>query len=614
MATEAIVETEKSTAAALAKTAEKVKRLAVEEADLVSHAQAERLLALLVAWDIGYIIETEVIGAYGEGRMAEFAKLCGFETRTAYNYLYLFRGSLFKGDFVFHPDLPRTYWYALGSSICWQDDILGNMLHRNILQHPLWRDLKEGETPDSECPQSKQVVDAEKLKTVCKCLNDLRNDLKQEGILYAFEEYDLYIGKPPANLKEMGKLIKDRPNLYLTNRNFEEQPVREVVTFIHEHISSGDAKRIDAFLSFSGITEQPLRDTLKFMAESISGGGDERIDIFFIISFNKGDEDKYAKALEKIAVMWDAISQCVGQVNWVSMDAGPQTKALLEANRLPPDDYKKGHAAVLYKLDKKRRVKEAQQQSGAGQLVEVGQKVIYGKAEEVLKTATFSKHMIDVCLTDPPYGSYSAWRETTDVDYDEPGSAEKAAELVSKVAEVLVQRELIKEQFIWLSFCPLDAVHIFLPPLLKVFEGLSVKHQVLVWDKEAAGPVKGHITFARHAEAILYVNVGDRALSSITVAGKAEELHPNIFRCRAKSKAVGDEYWKPVELLEHLIRLTTGEEDDADANQQLILDPFCGKGSTGEASLNCHRDFRLIDSHQGQHAAAVENVTLAAVP
>jgi 16S rRNA G966 N2-methylase RsmD len=612
MITKVTAETEESTADALAKAAEKVKLLVVKEADLVSHVQVARLEALFVAWDIGYIIETEVIGAYGDGRMAEFAKLCGFDPRTAYNYLYLFRGSLFKGDFVFHPDLPRTYWYALGSSIRWQDDILGNMLHRNILQHPLWRDLKEGETPDPECPQSKQVVDAEKLQTVCKCLKDLRDDLKQDGILNVFEEYDLYVGKPPATLKAMEKLLNDKSALYFSNRDPEEQPLREVVTFIHERISSGDAKHIDSFLSTFGPKEQPLRDTVKFMAESISGGGDKRIDIFFILSFNKGDEDKYTKALEKIAVMWDAISQCVGQVNWVSMDAGPQTKALLEANRLPPEVYKKGHAAVQYRLEKKRRVKEAQQQMGTAQLVEVEQKVICGNAEEVLKTEDFSKRMIDVCLTDPPYGKYVAWRETTAVDYDEPGSAEKAAELVGNVADILVKRELIKEQFIWLSFCPLDTVHIFLPPLLKAFEGLDFLHQVLVWDKEAAGPVGGFGTFSRRAEALLYVNVGKRALSSITVDGKAEEMHPNIFNCRAESKAVGDEYWKPVELLEHLIRLTTGEDDDADANQQLILDPFCGKGSTGEACLNCHRDFRLIDSHQGQYAAAVENVTLAA--
>ncbi len=581
MATEVTAETEASTATALAKAAEKVKRLVIKETSFLNLVQQNRLEALFVAWDIGDIIENEVIGAYGEGRVAEFANLCGFKTeRTAYNYLYLKRAVWLKFLLNEHSDLPRTYWYALGSSIRWQDDVMGQSLRRSLLQRPLWRDINTGEEPDPDDPQRKRVVDSEKIQTVCKCLKTLRAELEADGILYAFEAYDYYVGKPPASDKEWEALLKDEDWL-VSNRDPDKQPHREMLVHLYE---------------------------------SVSGDGDERIDTFYVLSINQGDKDKFQKAQATIALAWDVIAQSIGEPQWITTDFSPEINAKVKANRLPPEVYKKGHAAVLYKLDKKRRVKEAQQQSGAAQLVEVGQKVICGKAEEVLKTAAFSKHMIDVCLTDPPYGSYSAWRETTDVDYDEPGSAEKAAELVSKVAEVLVKRELIKKQFIWLSFCPLDAVHIFLPPLLKVFEGLSVKHQVLVWDKEAAGPVKGHITFARHAEAILYVNVGDRALSSITVAGKAEELHPNIFNCRAESKADGDEYWKPVQLLEHLIRLTTGEEDDADANQQLILDPFCGKGSTGVASLNCHRDFRLIDSHQGQHAAAVENVTLAAVP
>lgn len=61
MATEVIAETEESTSATLAKAAEKVKRLVVKETSFLNLVQQNKLEALFVAWDIGYIIETEVV-------------------------------------------------------------------------------------------------------------------------------------------------------------------------------------------------------------------------------------------------------------------------------------------------------------------------------------------------------------------------------------------------------------------------------------------------------------------------------------------------------------------------------------------------------------------------
>jgi site-specific DNA-methyltransferase (adenine-specific) len=54
---------------------------------------------------------------------------------------------------------------------------------------------------------------------------------------------------------------------------------------------------------------------------------------------------------------------------------------------------------------------------------------------------------------------------------------------------------------------------------------------------------------------------------------------------------------KPVALLEYLIRLTTREG-------QLVVDPFCGSGSTGVAALNLSRRFLGIDEDKGQVRAA----------
>jgi DNA modification methylase len=136
----------------------------------------------------------------------------------------------------------------------------------------------------------------------------------------------------------------------------------------------------------------------------------------------------------------------------------------------------------------------------------------------------------------------------------------------------------------------------------------------LVWDKVVDGKAGGYRYFARQAEAILYVNVGNRTLSPITLEGddKQTNKYSSLLRYRAESKAGENEFWKPLGVLEHLIKLATGEDDNEAANRQVILDPFCGSGSTGVAAINCNRDFRLIESHEGQFKKAKGNILLAA--
>lgn len=62
---------------------------------------------------------------------------------------------------------------------------------------------------------------------------------------------------------------------------------------------------------------------------------------------------------------------------------------------------------------------------------------------------------------------------------------------------------------------------------------------------------------------------------------------------------------KPVALLEYLIRLTTREG-------QLVVDPFCGSGSTGVAALHLARRFLGIDEDRGQVRAAKERLAKTA--
>lgn len=573
----------KTVSQSLTDIAEKVKALKTKENEFLTLALENKVNALMVAFDIGEIISEEVIAPYGEGRINEFARLCGFESaKTVYNYASLYKAAGIKLVLMEHSDLPRTYWYAIGASIkCW-DDLIGDKVRRFLLQYPLWREMRQNEPPDQDDPLKKRVVDMDLLQDIGRYLKDLRDELKKDGILYAFQRFDLYLGKPPQGDNEVADFLEQEDPIY----SIGEDEHGAVHTF-----------HIDKMPSFEG--EDP-------------------VDLFYHLSFKEGEMEQYEEGCRKIAITLDVIAQSAGHPECIGLYAGEETDAVLSEHRLEPKAYKGGYTGVKWALEKKVTLNAIRATAGnAPDLPEdplngIKTNIIHGNCEDVLKTDSFSKEMIDVVITDPPYGKYEAWRDKTKVVFDEIESPEKAADLVGSIAKILVEHELIKERFVWLSFCPVDFVHIFLPPLLDAFNGTSFIHQVLIWDKVSPGKVGGHQTFARRAEAILYVNVGDRPLCTTKVNGRDAQLHSSLMKYKVDPKDGKNEFWKPVKLIEHLIRVTTGSDKSEKANKQLILDPFAGKGTTGVACLNCHRDYRLIESHEGQFNAAMENLIVAA--
>ena len=240
-------------------------------------------------------------------------------------------------------------------------------------------------------------------------------------------------------------------------------------------------------------------------------------------------------------------------------------------------------------------------------------KVVHGRSDLLLKdNAILAPRSVDVVLTDPPYSqavykfNYEPWHK---VDHDSPATPEDAAQLVGRVAKLLVDNAIFKEQFIWFSFFPTDLAHVFVPHILDAFsdKGLDVIHQVLSWDKGIGIKGGGHRHFRRDVESILYLNIGNRPLSTKIAGARCDPSTLLTFPTRQKgAKQRG--FWKPLALLEHLIRLATydtGRKEDA---AQIILDPFGGSGSTAVAAINCQRDYRLIESHAGQFALASRNV------
>ncbi len=322
------------------------------------------------------------------------------------------------------------------------------------------------------------------------------------------------------------------------------------------------------------------------------------------IACNPEDESKLFQSQRVVRDLFADISALTGWGDRIGLNVDELAKD--HPDELPPDDagVKVGDSKVAIKF---KRQRQKQIEKGAtppsGDNLPLDKKLFHGRAEQILLNADlFPARSIDVVITDPPYSDEyfkgKAWRDYTDVEHDAEETIRQQANLVGNIAHILAERQIIKPQFVWFCFVPMDFVHVFFPPILEAFKGLDFTHQVLVWDKKnSSTPVGGHQTFSRRAEAILYVNVGNKALNFTEPAGERKFMHPNILECAAAKNQTASPFWKPPELLERLIMLATY---DKNSSGQVILDPFAGSGSTGVAARKLGRDFRLIESHDGQ--------------
>ena len=236
-------------------------------------------------------------------------------------------------------------------------------------------------------------------------------------------------------------------------------------------------------------------------------------------------------------------------------------------------------------------------------------RVLHGKSQEKLKDpALFLPGSVDVVITDPPYGekySEGGWRGHTKRSIDTPETPEQAAALAAEIAGIILEQQINKTDFAYFQFMPLNHAHVFVPPLLAEFDKRKIdyKYQLWIWDKMVGAKTSGNQTASPRCEGIAYINVG-RPLTD-TLYGDEIWKHNPLLQFRAEKTG---NFWKPVALIEHLIRLVTYEDESKEGKQQLILDPFAGRGSTGVAAINCKRDFRLIESNADEYGMCQTNI------
>lgn len=200
------------------------------------------------------------------------------------------------------------------------------------------------------------------------------------------------------------------------------------------------------------------------------------------------------------------------------------------------------------------------------ELINTKQNIIHGNSIEILPS--IEKYSFDLLLSDPPYGMdfKSGWSNKDKIQND------KIEDTVFLFENVLKESvSLLKDDAHFYLFGNIEYISQIQPIIEKY---LNLKN-ILIWDRKVIG--MGDLKTYGKSYDIIYFGynkvwkdlngVRDRDLLSFNRVDPAKNIHPTE---------------KPIDLLEFLIKKSTKENDK-------ILDPFCGGGSTLVACKNTNR-------------------------
>jgi site-specific DNA-methyltransferase (adenine-specific)/modification methylase len=217
-------------------------------------------------------------------------------------------------------------------------------------------------------------------------------------------------------------------------------------------------------------------------------------------------------------------------------------------------------------------------------------------ADAFTKLKEIPDSSIDLILTDPPYnlGAYStgnmkfSWRKEINNDLAEWDKGEFDPSLLKDdFMRVLKPTGNI---FVFCSYNLIGKWHEIFDPLFDTF-------QFFVWHKTNPVPKIRKAGFLNSCELIICLwNKGHTWNFT-----KQNEMH-NFYEsaiCMPPERLKNPSHptQKPVKLLTHLIKIATNENDT-------VLDPFMGTGSTGVAALQNNRNFIGIELNEEYYKAA----------
>lgn len=199
-----------------------------------------------------------------------------------------------------------------------------------------------------------------------------------------------------------------------------------------------------------------------------------------------------------------------------------------------------------------------------------------GNSVELLKG--LESNSIDLLVTDPPYRTISGGNKSTKWKSGYPTSV--LSENDGKIFEHndINHLDWLKESYRVLT----DSSHIYIMTnLLNLFtiqqlaERVGFKtHNLLIWEKNNANANRWYM---KNCEYVLFMRKGN-AKTINNPSSKTVHKFNNIIGNKVHPTE------KPVELMQYYIENSSKEND-------IVLDPFMGSGSTGVACINTNRNF-----------------------
>jgi DNA modification methylase len=243
--------------------------------------------------------------------------------------------------------------------------------------------------------------------------------------------------------------------------------------------------------------------------------------------------------------------------------------------------------AMALKKIKQREIQEIRRILAERAGVEVSSNIALADCREWLKT--IPSESISMILTDAPFGiDMDTFMDGT-IMIDEftrfKDSYNESLQLIKDIRDDLY-RILLPNSHLYM-FCGSLQINDI---LFYYGEKFSVRSVALIWDKMTPGYTanKGK-SFSNRYEQILFMWKGSREFNEGEGIIKPHEGDILPFRkLQGKDKVGVNE--KPVELLKQLILLSTNEGD-------IIVDPFCGSGSTMEAAASLERKCLTCDNN-----------------
>ena len=178
-----------------------------------------------------------------------------------------------------------------------------------------------------------------------------------------------------------------------------------------------------------------------------------------------------------------------------------------------------------------------------------------------------SNNVIDLVLTDPPYGM--AYKSNRRKEKHKSIQNDSNLDWLTEWCEEL--KRVCKEDAHLYIFCSWHNIDVFKKVISDYF---NVKN-ILVWEKNNHGSGDLLGDYAPKYELIIFCSNGQKKLNG----GRSS----NVIKC-AKMATDNHPTEKPINLLRHLIEKSTNKGD-------LVLDTFAGSFSTARACKEIGRDF-----------------------